>query len=287
MSIRNSNDGTQSKPYLRIDLNQGNLLDLPAWSIGPQLSDPNVLERLRRDGFEGVQGWNPEQAKNAGLRGATASHRINEVGEIEPVAMRLKDEGFDLCTLHVGWGTEDDHTVDALVNDVINISVKHDFPLYLETHRATIAQDNWRTVELVKRNPDVRFNADLSHFYTGHEMPYGDFAAKVDFLQPIFDRTCFIHGRIGNSSNMQVRWNDPSMDASREHFSLMWIRIFSAWKATAQPGDYFCFTPEIIPFRYGYVRLFADSTGELREESDRYADALEMVKLAKECWAKA
>lgn len=287
MKVRNANDGTNSAPYLRIDLNGGNLLDLPDWSIGPKQDDPDLLHKLKDDGFDGVQGWNRTSALEAGMKGATAAGRINHVGEIADMAHVWKSEGFDLATLHVGWGIESDDEIDALVNDIIETSFRLDFPLYIETHRATIAQDNYRTVKMVERNPDVRFNGDFSHFYTGHEMPYGDFEAKVDFIQPILDRTSFMHGRIGNSSNMQVRWSDPSMELAREHFAQIWTRVFKAWKANAQPGDFFCFTPEIIPFRYGYVRMFPDASGVLQEESDRYADALKMVEFAKQCWNRA
>lgn len=84
----------------------------------------------------------------------------------------------------------------------------------------------WRTVQMVYRNPDGRFNGDFSHFYTGQEMVYGDWKAKLDFLQQLFERTCFLHGRIGNPGNMQIRWNDPSMQNLLNHFEEMWLRIF-------------------------------------------------------------
>lgn len=283
--IRNSNDGTQDSPYLRIDINRGNLWELPDWSVGPQLEDLDCLVRLKSDGFQGVQGWSVAEARKAGL-GATASGRVDKPEEAEPQTVKWKEEGFDLATLHVGTGMEDDDEIDRIVSAIIEASEKHDFPVYLETHRATITQDMWRTVQIVKRHPEVRFNGDFSHFYTGQEMVYGDWNAKLDFLQPVFERTCFIHGRIGNPSNMQIRWNDPSMPGSLKHFEDMWTRVFRAWKANAKPGDFFSFTTEIIPFSIHYARQFEMPDGTLREESDRYADAIKMADFARECWEK-
>jgi hypothetical protein len=40
-------------------------------------------------------------------------------------------------------------------------------PVYIETHRASIMQDAWRTTELIRRIPQVRFNGDFSHWLRG------------------------------------------------------------------------------------------------------------------------
>jgi len=58
---------------------------------------------------------------------------------------------------------ESDADMDAMVKDVVTASERHDFPMYVETHRATVTQDIRRTVDLVERIPDVRFNGDFSH----------------------------------------------------------------------------------------------------------------------------
>ena len=39
---------------------------------------------------------------------------------------------------------------------------------HIETHRATICQGMWRTVQFVKRFPELRFNGDFSHWYAGN-----------------------------------------------------------------------------------------------------------------------
>src|SRR6202021_447999 len=98
--------------------------------------------------------------------------------------------------LHVGNGFEDDAQMDGLVCAVLAASEKIGIPMYIETHRATITQDVWRTIQLPKRIPEIRFNGDFSHFYTGQELPYGNLAAKFNAMQPIFDRVRFMHVRM-------------------------------------------------------------------------------------------
>ncbi len=92
---------------------------------------------------------------------------------------------------------EDDKEIDRLLTAVIDSSSRHGIPLYVETHRATITQDLYRTVKLTERNPDVRFNADFSHWYTGQEMIYGDIDAKFDFIEPVLARLAYMHARDG------------------------------------------------------------------------------------------
>jgi hypothetical protein len=55
----------------------------------------------------------------------------------------------------------------------------------------------------------------------------------------------------------------------------------------AKPGDTLIFAPELLAGTYYYARLFPIADGTLREETDRYAQALLYKQLAKECFAEA
>ncbi len=119
------------------------------------------LYAIREAGYAGVQfGDFPSadrvQAALALGLGVCGSGRINAPKEVSPLAQRGVDSGFECLTVHVGWGMEDDAEVDRLAAAVIEASQKHRIPLYVETHRATILQDIWRAVQLVKRFPESR-----------------------------------------------------------------------------------------------------------------------------------
>jgi hypothetical protein len=292
--IKNLNDGSNHPPRLKIYLNLCTLVDLPAHSIWPRLEGAEALACLNEAGFEGVQDGDPELCRRVGI-GCAGSGRVDSPTDAETLAHQFKSLGHEAVTLHVGSGLEDDSEMDVLAHSIVNASEKVDIPLYIETHRATITQDAWRTIQLTKRIPEVRFNGDFSHFYTGQELPYGDLEAKWRLMQPIFDRVRFMHGRIGNSACMQVDIGDGNANVPQAfgihdfmaHHREMWTRSMIGFLASAQPGDYLVLAPEILaPFIY-YGRKFPDSDGTLREESDRYAQALVYARVARECFEQA
>jgi sugar phosphate isomerase/epimerase len=291
MPIANTNDGTKAAPYMRRDLNLGTLGDLPAWSKAPRGDERAVLQAVKAAGYQGVQGANRQITRELGL-GFTGGGRVNLPQEAEPFAKQAKEQGVEAATLHVGWGHESDLECDRLVGAITEASVKHGVPIYVETHRATITQDTWRTVKLVERNPEVRFNADFSHWYTGLEMAYGDINARFDFLEPVFERVRFFHGRIGNPSSMQVDCGDGTDGAGKErsyvaHFREMWTRSCMGFLRSARPGDFISFNPELLPSGIHYARVFKDGSGAMREECDRWEQAAVLSRIAQEAFAEA
>ncbi len=284
--IKNTNDGTNSKPHIRFDLNYGNCTNLPVFSIGPGGSDEEKHKAIKEAGFHGVQDGNPVLCKEFGLS-LTAHARINKVGELDNLIPKWKSESYNCATLHVGWGMESDSEMDELVAYIIQTSEKNDFPLYIETHRATITQDMQRTVELIKRFPEIRFNGDFSHWYTGQEMVYGGIENKWDFIAPVFERVRFVHARIGNPGSIQVDIADGKNQVYVDHFKEMWTRAFSGFLKTAKPGDYIIFTVELLQASIFYARLIKNENGEWVEEGDRWQQALVYVQIAKECWEEA
>ncbi|MCW8132694.1 MAG: hypothetical protein KIS92_20270 [Planctomycetota bacterium] len=284
--VPNTNDGTKKVPYLRSDFNLGTLTNLPAWSNGPRGDDASKLAAIKAAGYQGVQGGNVKLCRELGL-GVTGGGRINKVGEALPLAQQCKDAGQECATVHVAWGIEDDAEVFALVEDILNACAKTNFPIYIETHRATITQDPWRTVQFANKFPEVRFNGDFSHWYTGLEMVYGDFNAKLAFMAPVFERVRFIHGRIGNPGSMQVDCGDGTGRTYVDHFREMWKRCFQGFLKTAQPGDFICFAPELLHPEIYYARVFKNEKGEMIEESDRWEQAKLLSKVAREAFAAA
>jgi hypothetical protein len=264
----------------------GCLASLPEWSSGPRGDLRRIYSAIKEAQYQGVQGGDIALCRELGL-GVTGGGRVNKVGEIEPLAKQWQDEGLECATLHVGWGMEDDDEVLRLVEDVLQASEKTSLPLYIETHRATITQDIWRTVQMVQKLPDVRFNGDFSHWYTGLEMVYGDFDDKFRFIEPVLDRVRFFHGRIGNPGSMQVSVNLEQQQPYVDHFRKLWTRSFVGFLKSARPGDYICFAPELLHPEIYYARVFPGSDGRLREESDRWEQALVLTRIAKECFAAA
>lgn len=291
----NTNDGTQAAPRMRCYMNLMALEDLREDSAGPRAGGIEAqLEAIRAAGYDGVQFIAPApaaalaRARALGL-GMAGCGRINEPGEADRLAAQLSGEGLECGTVHLGWGMEDENAGARLIEALLRASGKHRIPLYAETHRATLFQDPWRTVQFSARFPELRLNGDFSHWYTGLEMVYGGFEGKMAFIAPVLERVRFVHGRIGNPGCIQVDIGDgdPQRHPYVSHFRQLWTAVFSGFLTSARPGDFICFTPELLAPRIYYGRVWADASGALREESDRWEQSLVLARIARECFAGA
>lgn len=247
------------------------------------------LEAIRDAGYEGVQFTEPlerarkDEAVRLGL-GVCGSGRVSTPEDAERLAKEARNEGLECLTLHVGWGTENDDDAAKLIDAVLSASAKHSLPLYPETHRATIFQDPWRTVQFLGKFPELEFNADFSHWYTGTEMVYGGLEMKMNLFRPVLKRIGFMHGRIGNPGCMQVDVGDGSGEGRPfvAHFRAMWTESFAGFLRRRPAADRFCFAPELLGPEYFYARTF-----DGREETNRWQQSLMLVKIAQECFEEA
>ena len=286
--------GTASDaPSFRRDLNMGNTWLLPDWSTGPVGDERTVLEAAVAAGYQGVQGADPELCRELGLVPVTFDIRI-EPGGLAERARTWVDQGFACATLMVGTGFESDAEADRLAAEIVEASAAAGIPLYLETHRATMTQDMWRTLQLVERHPDLRFNGDLSHWYAGQDMAASDVGAKLDLLAPVIERVRYLHGRVASSGCVQVDVGDGRSDeAPVSHFREIWTRVSAGFLSraaddpVAPAGLELGFAPELLPGEFGYARVVPGPDGTPREESDRWEQALVLTRIASECFEAA
>jgi hypothetical protein len=285
-----------SAPRLMLLLNLDNLVDLPGSSVLRAGTEEEVYARLRADGFEGVQITHGDPLPKSPALPFCGLSRINVPSDAHIVAARHADRGDRCITVHLGWGIEDDREVDALVEAVLEAQQRRRIAIFIETHRATVTQDIWRTVQLIKRHPDLRFNGDFSHYYCGQELVYGDWNQKLHFLTPLFDRVGFMHGRIASPGCIQVPISEDvharpvqahGVVNYLDHFRELWTRAMLGFLRHAAPGDVLPFALELLAGTHYYARLFPDAEGVMREESDRYAQALLLAQIARESFAAA
>ncbi len=253
--------------------------------LGP-LADP--VAAIKEAGYDGIQLLDPidpvtlARAHGLGL-GACGSARVNLPEEAGPMVRRAADAGLECLTLHVGWGMESDDEGALLIESILEAGARHGFPLYVETHRATLFQDMQRTVGFVERFPELRFNGDFSHWYTGQEMVYGGFEAKLAFIQPVVQRVRFVHGRIGNPGCMQVAVAEHDPAPYVAHFRTLWTQCFAAYLRDPAPQQGFItFTVELLAPDIFYARTFHGA-----EESDRWEQSLLLTRIARDCFAEA
>lgn len=269
-------------------------MSIDAFSSLPRFGAMDVQARIaavQAGGFTGMQfgGGSPEEIRrclDSGV-GVAESGRVNTPREADEFARHVAGSGAACATVHLGWGFEDDHEACELIDALLEASAKHNVPLYPETHRATVLQDMWRTLGFTKRFPELRFNGDYSHWYTGLEMVYGGFEWKLERLAPIFERVSFMHGRIGDPGAIQVEvLGADDRRSFVDHFRAMWTRTFQSFLRNAQSGDYLCFSPEVLPANIFYSRTKRNERNEEVEVADRWEQSLILAAIAQDCFSK-
>jgi hypothetical protein len=280
---------------LRRDINLGTLLELPRASRGWRASLDEQLAMLRELGYEGAQAWEGfDRIHRAGLL-PLGMARVTQPAQVDDIARRHRDEGLGFTNLHVGTGFESDVQLDALADALLEAQARHGHLLLVETHRATATQDIWRTLQWVARRPALRFTADLSHWYTGHELTYGgEFDARRARLVPVLDRVQALHGRIGNSGCLQTPLDRPG--EALAHYRALWTAACAGFLRHAGPQDALSFAPELLPMAVGdqplwlhYQQTVVAAAGDpwQGEPCDRFADAEQLWRLACDCFEAA
>lgn len=236
-------------------------------------------------GYEGVQGGDAEMCPEIGLT-LLGAGLLTEPEDADRVAELWKAKGAEVISCIAGFGMESDAELDLYAEAICRASAEHGVALLLETHRASVTQDAWRTVQLAQRFPELRFTLDLSHWFTGQEMPYGDIEARMKFIQPVLSRVGLLHGRVGDRCCMQVPL--AAAASSLPVFRRVWTEAMQGalGRRAAGEGDlWFC--PELLGTTYGYARQVRGATGELCEETDRWDEAKVLVAEAETCFDEA
>jgi hypothetical protein len=270
---------------MQLGINWSSLTQLPENSSGFRTSDPQRLEMIVKQGYQGVQGGNANLIRAAGLR-FTDSSAVRVPSDAKAVARAAVLSKAEAVTIHVGTGFEDDTQMDVLLRAILEATQRHQVPIFIETHRATITQDAWRTVQAIKRFPDLRINLDFSHWYTGLEWAYGDMDAKLEFIAPVLDRVRYIHARIGSSGNIQVGLDEPEMERHGSQFQAVWTRAMQGFLAHATPTQTLYFVPELLLSPNNYARVFKGIEG-YAEESDRWLESWRLAEIGEQCFAAA
>lgn len=253
---------------------------LPAWSEGPTTPD-DLFPAAVAEGYEGIQVFLPQQAEAAvaaGLSRISAISPARTIAEAEALISMWSGGLAASLTLHLGTGFETADEASALVDATLRAAEAHAVPVLIETHRATLFQDPPRALALIGVFPELRFTADLSHWYTGVELVYGDFEAKLEALGPVFDRCRMIHGRISDPGCIQVAVEADEATTHVEHFRRMWSSVISACARSGEVEE-LPFVAELLPASSHYART-ADRGNGPEEEVDRWTQATVLWEIA-------
>lgn len=266
---------------------------LPKWSSGPH-DDNGLSGDLSRTaaaiagaGYRGVQVYLPHHIDP--MRAADldlyAIGRADTIADLHDFVRRWEGAGVSSVSVHLGTGFETPDDGLRLVEAFVEASSESSIEVLLETHRATITQDPGRTLHYVAEFPELRFTADLAHWYTGVEMTYGGFDWKVQALRPVFERVRMVHGRISSPGCAQETVQPDDDRPFVEHFRQLWSGVFRAVLDSDDRPAVLPFAPELLPPYANYARTVTDSRGVTSEESDRWEQAMMLCELAERWFA--
>lgn len=246
---------------------------LPTWSAGPGAGADLYVAAVDA-GYEGMQVFLPDHATAAlaaGMTDVSAISPARTASDADGLLAMWAGSEISSLTLHLGTGFETPDQACALVESVLKSSEAHGVPILIETHRATLFQDPARALVLVDEFPELRFTADLSHWYTGVELVYGDLDAKLTAMQPVFERCRMIHGRISDPGCIQVAVVENDSSTHVEHFRRMWKSVLDANNVSGE-RTVLPFVVELLPASSGYARTIDRGNGP-EEEVDRWTQA--------------
>ena len=166
-----------------------------------------------------------------------------------------------------------------IIDDWLALASDYSFPVLMETHRNSTLNDLFYTLEILKRVPQLRLCADLSHFVVDRELQLPLSAVDAAYFSTVIERSDSFQGRISNNQQIQLAIEfEPHALWVAQYFD-WWRQGFNAWSARSGPNDTLRFLVELGPPPY------AITDGTQRELSNRWDEALLIHDRIQAIWA--
>jgi hypothetical protein len=251
----------------------GTLNDLKNDSCLHNKNQVEKLEIVKSSGFIGVAGINSEidskLFQSLGLNYASACVFSNQKEGLQSLK-EAANLGVSSITIHLGNGLNSDTEIYNWLEAIFSFSQESKIPVLFETHRNTVFQDIYRTIQLLKKYPKIRLVADFSHWYTGLLLGQG-FEEKIKAMDLIFRRTVSIHGRISNDSCIQPALHLVE-SKYKTHFRTLWQNVLEKSQSNNQEIP---IVMELLSHKIGYDSgiVINDKT---EDSTDRWKDTLQL-----------
>ena len=136
--------------------------------------------------------------------------------------LRLARE-FNACFVNIIGGVMPIDYKEAipLIYDWMEEADKEGVQILFETHRDSLLNDLYYTLQLIEEVPEMRLTADLSHFVVDREMWTPISKRDQEYIQTILDRSDCFQGRVASRGQIQVQLSFP------QHKE--WVEIFKGW----------------------------------------------------------
>ncbi len=153
-------------------------------------------------------------------------------------------------------------------------------PVLFETHRDSLLNDLYYTLQVIDLVPELRLCADLSHFVVDREMREPITSRDQAYIDQILERSDCFQGRIANREQVQIQIGFPQHQEWVQIFKEWWKQGMRGWRARNDDNAALIFLCELGPPPY------AITDGNRRELSDRWEEALTIREWVKEIWSE-
>ena len=250
------------------------------------------LARIKQDQFQAIQSHllfptNTDRFQKEKLlltAAAILTGKKLSPGYLDQRITAWKKQGYCCATIIAGTGKESQSEAIEITKRIIDASARHEFPLFIELHRASITESIQQTLDMVDACPKVMFNADFSHYILSYRLDQVSNSAlesTLDLMSPIFERVGYLHGRYACSNHIQ---STQGSNRAKDVYHLLISKVFSAFKRNAKDGDAVFFAPELLPRFTGYCHVTRSKNGHI-EHDNRYQHALDLIDQANQIFS--
>jgi len=198
--------------------------------------------------------------------------------DMKPLLAMARD--FDASLVNVIGGVMPIAAADAVpvVRRWMDDAEQAGLPLLFETHRDSLLNDLYYTLQLLDLAPDMRLCADLSHFVVDREMRSPISATDQGYIDQILQQSDCFQGRIANREQIQVQIDFPQHQEWVTIFKGWWKSGMRAWRSRNASDATLIFLCELGPPPYAMTER------NQRELSDRWDEALQIREWVRDIW---
>ena len=194
--------------------------------------------------------------------------------------LRLAKE-FNACFVNIIGGVMPINYKDAipLVYDWMEEADREGVKILFETHRDSLLNDLYYTLQLIEEVPEMRLTADLSHFVVDREMWTPINSRDQKHIKTILNRSDCFQGRVASRGQIQIQIDFSQHKEWVSIFKGWWKYGLEEWKKRQTEEATVRFLCELGP-----PTSYAITDANQLELSDRWEEALTIKKWIEEIW---